>query len=101
MVRVFQVLKKDRVSQKELTKLLSEKDEVIADLRSEGESLSKQAGKHSEIIKKLRSKEKSLEKELTSTKSGLEEKTKVSFFLHLKAKHFVSAQWSVFVKNVQ
>jgi hypothetical protein len=39
--------------------------------------LSKQAGKQSEIIKKLRAKEKSLEKELSTTKSNLDEKTKV------------------------
>ncbi len=57
--------------------MVAEKDEVIADLRSEGESLSKQAGKHSDIIKKLRTKEKAVEKELTSTKANLEEKTKV------------------------
>ena len=56
---------------------MAEKDEVITDLREEGESLSRQAGKHSEIIKKLRTKEKILEKDLGSTKTSLEERTKV------------------------
>ena len=73
----LQVLKKDRISQKDVAKLLAEKDEIIVDLREEGENLSRQAGKHSEIIKKLRTKEKSLEKELNSTKNSLEERTKV------------------------
>ncbi len=73
----MQVLKKDRISQKDVAKLLAEKDEIIVDLREEGENLSRQAGKHSEIIKKLRAKEKSLEKELNSTKNSLEERTKV------------------------
>jgi hypothetical protein len=79
---ILQVLKKDRISQKDVAKLLAEKDEIIVDLREEGENLSRQAGKHSEIIKKLRTKEKSLEKELNSTKNSLEEKTKV--FLDLR-----------------
>ena len=73
----MKALKKDRVSVKDVSKQLAEKDEIIEDLRVEGESLSKQAGKHSEIIKKLRGKEKSLEKELNTTKINLEEKTKV------------------------
>ena len=73
----LQNLKKDRTSQKELSKLLNEKEETIVELRLEGESLSKQAGKHSDLIKKLRTKEKTLEKDLGSTKTSLEEKTKV------------------------
>ncbi len=76
-------MKKDRISQKDVAKLLAEKDEIIVDLREEGENLSRQAGKHSEIIKKLRTKEKSLEKELNSTKNSLEEKTKVFLDLRL------------------
>jgi hypothetical protein len=83
IVPIFQVLKKDRISQKDVAKLLAEKDEIIVDLREEGENLSRQAGKHSEIIKKLRTKEKSLEKELNSTKNSLEEKNKVFLDLRL------------------
>merc|ERR1712223_227462 len=41
---------------------IAEKDEIITDLRAEGESLSKQVGKHSEIIKKLRSKKNPMKK---------------------------------------
>merc|ERR1719357_40032 len=38
----------------------NEKDEMIQDLRSEGEALAKQNGKQAEVIRKLRSKEKCL-----------------------------------------
>ena len=62
------------MSQNELNEILKEKDEIIDDLRHEGESLSKQAGKHSEVIKKLRAKEKSNEKEMKSLKSDLDDK---------------------------
>ena len=55
---------------------IAEKDEIIQDLRAEGEALSKQVGKHSEVIKKLRSKEKSNEKEIKNFKDKLEDKTK-------------------------
>jgi len=49
-----------------------EKDEVIADLRSEGEALAKQNGKLSESIKKLRDKAKSHEGEVKKLKTDLE-----------------------------
>ena len=61
------------MSQEELSSLLEEKDEIIEDLRSEGEKLSKQVGKHSDIIKKLRTKEKANEKEIKKLKKELEE----------------------------
>lgn len=38
--------------------MIKEKDEIIKELREEGEKLSKQQLHHSTIIKKLRSKEK-------------------------------------------
>jgi hypothetical protein len=42
----------------ELESLVAEKDEIIRELREEGEKLSKQQLQHSNIIKKLRAKEK-------------------------------------------
>jgi chromosome segregation ATPase len=62
------------MSQNELNEILKEKDEIIDDLRHEGESLSKQAGKHAEVIKKLRAKEKANDKEIKSLKSDLDDK---------------------------
>lgn len=47
-----------RLSKAELETLISEKDEIIKELREEGEKLSKQQLQHSNIIKKLRAKEK-------------------------------------------
>ena len=49
-----------------------EKDEIIADLRSEGEALAKQNGKQAEIIRKLRAKEKTQETELSRLKTDNE-----------------------------
>jgi len=49
-----------------------EKDEIIVDLRSEGEALARQNGKQAEVIRKLRSKEKNHESEVTKLKSDLE-----------------------------
>ncbi len=72
-------LKKDnstRVAQSEFQEIIAEKDEIITDLRQEGETLSKQVGKHSEVIKKLRSKEKASDKDIKNLKSQLEDKTK-------------------------
>ena len=63
-----------RMTQIQVDEIILEKDEIISDLRSEGESLSKQVGKQSEIIKKLRQKEKSSEKDLNSTREKLEKK---------------------------
>lgn len=50
-----------RVSRGELESLVTEKDEIIGQLRDEGEKLSKQQLQHSNIIKKLRTKEKEQE----------------------------------------
>ncbi|XP_066151451.1 TATA element modulatory factor isoform X2 [Euwallacea fornicatus] len=47
-----------RMSKNELEAAVSEKDEIIKELREEGEKLSKQQLQHSNIIKKLRVKEK-------------------------------------------
>lgn len=47
-----------RMSKGELESLMNEKDEIIKELREEGEKLSKQQLQHSNIIKKLRAKEK-------------------------------------------
>lgn len=62
------------MSETEISDLIKEKDDVIDDLRREGEALSKQVGKHSDIIKKLRTKEKANEKETKSLKTELEER---------------------------
>lgn len=50
-----------KVSKTEINALIVEKDEIIAQLREEGEKLSKQQLQHSNIIKKLRAKEKEQE----------------------------------------
>lgn len=47
-----------RMSKGEMETVISEKDEIINELREEGEKLSKQQLQHSNIIKKLRAKEK-------------------------------------------
>ena len=63
-----------RMTKSQVEEILTEKEEIITDLRAEGESLSKKVGKQSEVIKKIRQAEKSLEKELKSTKEKLEKK---------------------------
>lgn len=57
-----------RVSKGELESLVSEKDEIIKQLREEGEKLSKQQLQHSNIIKKLRAKEKEQESMIKNLK---------------------------------
>lgn len=47
-----------RLSSQEMSSINAEKDEIIKELREEGEKLSKQQLLHSNIIKKLRVKEK-------------------------------------------
>lgn len=47
-----------RLSSQEMSNISAEKDEIIKELREEGEKLSKQQLQHSNIIKKLRLKEK-------------------------------------------
>merc|ERR1719233_25636 len=49
-----------------------EKDEIINDLRSEGEALARQNGKQAEVIRKLRAKEKGIDSEVYKLKSDLE-----------------------------
>merc|ERR1719357_1559416 len=50
----------------------NEKDEMIQDLRSEGEALAKQNGKQAEVIRKLRSKEKCHDGEVSRLKADLD-----------------------------
>ncbi|KAF5303929.1 hypothetical protein FQA39_LY01714 [Lamprigera yunnana] len=64
-----------RMSKNELDTLLSEKDEIINELREEGEKLSKQQLQHCNIIKKLRAKEKEHETTIKNLKDNLEEFT--------------------------
>merc|ERR1719158_818290 len=49
-----------------------EKDEIIGDLRSEGEALARQNGKQADVIRKLRAKEKGHDSEVSKLKSELE-----------------------------
>lgn len=62
-----------RMSKSELELLLNEKDEIIKELREEGEKLSKQHLQLSNIIKKLRTKEKDNETTIKNFKDKLEE----------------------------
>lgn len=62
-----------RLSKTELEGLVSEKDEVIRELREEGEKLSKQQLQYSNIIKKLRAKEKESDSTIKNQKEQLEE----------------------------
>lgn len=57
-----------RMSKTELESLIADKDEVINELRAEGEKLSKQQLHHSNIIKKLRAKEKEQESSIKRLK---------------------------------
>jgi hypothetical protein len=52
----------------ELESLVAEKDEIIRELREEGEKLSKQQLQHSNIIKKLRAKEKETDNTMKNQK---------------------------------
>ncbi|XP_006565796.1 TATA element modulatory factor isoform X2 [Apis mellifera] len=62
-----------RLSSQELSTLNAEKDEIIKELREEGEKLSKQQLQHSNIIKKLRVKEKENDTLIKSQKEQIEE----------------------------
>lgn len=64
-----------RLSSQELSTLNAEKDEIIKELREEGEKLSKQQLQHSNIIKKLRVKEKENDTLIKSQKEQIEEQT--------------------------
>ncbi|XP_012139499.1 TATA element modulatory factor [Megachile rotundata] len=64
-----------RLSSQEMFTLSAEKDEIIKELREEGEKLSKQQLQHSNIIKKLRVKEKENDALIKSQKEQIEEQT--------------------------
>ncbi|KAB0796119.1 hypothetical protein PPYR_10180 [Photinus pyralis] len=64
-----------RMSKAELESLLLDKDEVIKELRGEGEKLSKQQLHHSNIIKKLRAKEKEQETTIKNLRDNVEDLT--------------------------
>lgn len=64
-----------RMSKAELESLLLEKDEVMKELRGEGEKLSKQQLHHSNIIKKLRAKEKEQETTIKNLRDNVEDLT--------------------------
>lgn len=57
-----------RLSSQEMSNINAEKDEIIRELREEGEKLSKQQLQHSNIIKKLRLKEKETDATIKSQK---------------------------------
>ncbi|PSN32413.1 hypothetical protein C0J52_17542 [Blattella germanica] len=61
-----------RLSMGELESLVTEKDEIIRELREEGEKLSKQQLQHSNIIKKLRAKEKETDNTIKNQKDQLD-----------------------------
>ncbi|KYN13069.1 TATA element modulatory factor [Trachymyrmex cornetzi] len=62
-----------RLSSQEMSNINAEKDEIIKELREEGEKLSKQQLQHSNIIKKLRIKEKETDAMIKSQKEQIEE----------------------------
>ncbi|XP_071580320.1 uncharacterized protein Tmf [Temnothorax nylanderi] len=62
-----------RLSSQEMSNINAEKDEIIKELREEGEKLSKQQLQHSNIIKKLRVKEKETDATIKSQKEQIEE----------------------------
>ena len=57
-----------KLSSSEMSSINAEKDEIIKELRDEGEKLSKQQLQHSNIIKKLRAKEKENDATIKSQK---------------------------------
>lgn len=64
-----------RLSSQEMSTINAEKDEIIKELREEGEKLSKQQLLHSNIIKKLRAKEKENDVLIKHQKEVIEEQT--------------------------
>lgn len=56
---------------------MAEKDEIIRELREEGEKLSKQQLQHSNIIKKLRAKEKETDNTIKNQKYVMPEVLRV------------------------
>ncbi|KAL5278311.1 TMF1 family protein [Megaselia abdita] len=61
-----------RVPKENLIKITEEKDQVIDELRIEGEKLAKQVLQHSNILKKLRSKEKESDQTLKKNKDQID-----------------------------
>ncbi|XP_066595257.1 TATA element modulatory factor-like [Prorops nasuta] len=64
-----------RLSSQEISTINAEKDEIIKELRDEGEKLSKQQLQHSNIIKKLRIKEKENDAIIKSQKEQIDEQS--------------------------
>ncbi|XP_078033782.1 TATA element modulatory factor isoform X2 [Augochlora pura] len=64
-----------RLSSQEMYTLNAEKDEIIKELREEGDKLSKQQLQHSNIIKKLRIKEKESDALIKNQKQLIDEQT--------------------------
>ncbi|GJQ70822.1 hypothetical protein Trydic_g749 [Trypoxylus dichotomus] len=64
-----------KLNKSEMDSMLLEKDELIKELREEGEKLSKQQLQHSNIIKKLRNKEKEHENTIKYLKDNVEDLT--------------------------
>nr|XP_033335751.1 TATA element modulatory factor isoform X1 [Megalopta genalis]XP_033335752.1 TATA element modulatory factor isoform X1 [Megalopta genalis]XP_033335753.1 TATA element modulatory factor isoform X1 [Megalopta genalis]XP_033335754.1 TATA element modulatory factor isoform X1 [Megalopta genalis] len=64
-----------RLSSQEMYTLSAEKDEIIKELREEGDKLSKQQLQHSNIIKKLRIKEKESDALIKNQKQLIDEQT--------------------------
>ncbi|CAD7090036.1 unnamed protein product [Hermetia illucens] len=62
-----------KIPKDNLDKVVSEKDFMIEELRTEGEKLSKQVLQHSNIIKKLRAKEKESDTQLKRNREQIEE----------------------------
>lgn len=61
-----------RVPKENLIKITEEKDQIIEELKLEGEKLSKQVLQHSNIIKKLRAKEKESDQTLKKNKDQID-----------------------------
>lgn len=61
-----------RVPKENLTKITEEKDQIIEELKIEGEKLAKQVLQHSNILKKLRAKEKESDQTLKKNKDQID-----------------------------
>lgn len=64
-----------KIPKNDFTQIVAEKDEMISELRLEGEKLSKEVLQHSNIIKKLRAKEKTTEAVLKRNKEQISDLT--------------------------
>ena len=72
-----------RLSSREILTINAEKDDIIRELRAEGEKLSKQQLQHSNVIKKLRIKEKDNEALLKSQKFVVTSNSKLFHFIFI------------------